>query len=505
MAKTKKNKKLSTLLVVLLLAAVAVGGMLAYLQSEDSDVNVMTLGNVKIEQIEQQRVEKDGEFTSELEAFEQGKVLMPYTNREDTPDTIMIGDKKVTLSDKYNNYVDKIISVTNTGESDAYVRTLVAVPTGGADWEPTAVSATNCWLHWNYPGASFTDENWGSEWNSVYVEIDGKGYYVWEFVHKTAVESGETTYPVLHGFFMDYRVGNDDDGLFMDYGNGIVKRIDDFGFEEAVNILVLSQAVQTAGFADAQTALDTAFGDVTKASAEAWFCGMEAPTAVATADELAAAIKAGVDMYLTADVSVDADATMTVATGKDVTLNLNGHTLSGTADGTGNREMFLVKGNMTVENGKIEMVAENNQGWGAMATIFDVTAGGVLNIANAVIKNDGGTDMNFGIHLNNWGEVTLNIENSTISASYIAVRVFNSGNDMNNVTIKNSKLEGKYSFWVHNYTVADFGTQEKADAHAKLLNFDIFNGTNEFVYTGAAPVLYGFTNAIYFDANGNVQ
>ena len=51
--------------------------------------------------------------------------------------------------------------------------------------------------------------------------------------------------------------------------------------------------------------------------------------------------------------------------------------------------------------------------------------------------------------------------------------------------------------------MADFGTQEKADAHAALLNFDIFNGTNTFEYTGKAPVLYGFTNAIYFDEEGN--
>lgn len=41
------------------------------------------------------------------------------------------------------------------------------------------------------------------------------------------------------------------------------------------DILVLSQAVQTAGFADAQTALDTAFGDATQANVQAWFANVK--------------------------------------------------------------------------------------------------------------------------------------------------------------------------------------------------------------------------------------
>ena len=40
---------------------------------------------------------------------------------------------------------------------------------------------------------------------------------------------------------------------------------------DALEILVLTQAVQTEGFENAEQALDRAFGDVTVANAEAWF------------------------------------------------------------------------------------------------------------------------------------------------------------------------------------------------------------------------------------------
>ncbi len=199
--------------------------------------------------------------------------------------------------------------------------------------------------------------------------------------------------------------------------------------------------------------------------------------------------------------ATDSDPKLTIDSGKNVTIDLNGMKLSATSSLTTNpRDMFLVKGNLTVNNGTIEYkhVGEN-MAWNAMSTIFDITAGGVVTLNEVVAKNLGGTDMSFVVHLNNWGEVTLNVNNSTLEAPYIAVRAFNSGHDMNNITIKNSTLKGKYCFWVHNYTLVDFGGDEaKTAAQQALLNLDIFNGTNTFEYTGKAPILYGFTNSLYY-------
>ena len=225
-----------------------------------------------------------------------------------------------------------------------------------------------------------------------------------------------------------------------------------------------------------------------------------------SAAELQEAVKNGGLIVLENDITLDelvsraTDVTLTVASGKEVTINLNGHKLSATSYSNGNREMFLVKGNLTIKNGTIEYqhVGEN-MGWNSMTTIFDVTAGGVLNLDGVTAKNLGGSDMAFVAHLNNWGEVTLNAENCVLESPYVAVRVFNSGYDMNNVTIKNSTLKGgNYAFWVHNYTAADFGTEAKAESQKALLNLDVFNASNTFVGKNNTPIRFGMTNALYF-------
>ena len=198
------------------------------------------------------------------------------------------------------------------------------------------------------------------------------------------------------------------------------------------------------------------------------------------------------------------DPTFTVAAAKTLTIDLGGHKLSATSAQSGkNYEMFLVKGNLTVKNGTIEYEHKGeNMGWGSMTCIFDVTAGGVLNLEGVTAKNLGGSDMGFVAHLNNWGEVTLNAENCTLESNYVPVRVFNSGYDMNNVTIKNSTLKGvSAAFWVHNYTVEDFGSAEKAEAQKALLNLNIYNQGNTFS-PDVNGVRYGFTNSVRSDAYG---
>lgn len=152
-----------------------------------------------------------------------------------------------------------------------------------------------------------------------------------------------------------------------------------------------------------------------------------------------------------------------------------------------------MKGNLTVVNGEVEYTALNNQGWNAMADIFDVTAGGVLKLDGVKAKVSG-TDMNFIVHLNNWGEVTLDVNNCEFTASYVAIRAFNSGNDMNNVAVKNSKFYGGRVFWVHNYT-----SEGKGDA---TLNLDIYNNNN--TTENEKPVRFGFSGLVYYDINGNV-
>ena len=238
-------------------------------------------------------------------------------------------------------------------------------------------------------------------------------------------------------------------------------------------------------------------------------------TYYATLQAAAHAAKAGdtiillADIKLLADITVDADNTILIPSGANLVLDLNGFILTGESDETGsNRNMFDVRGTLTVQNGTISYTHKGaNMGWGSSTNVFNVTAGGVLNIQYATVENNGGSDMNFVAHLNNWGEVTLNVKNSVLKAGYIPVRVFNSGNDMNNVTIEYSTLEstaGNRVFWVHNFINDLSGTA--AETVEARLNFNIFGNGNTFkVYNVDANRLfeYGFTNAINLDANGN--
>ncbi len=226
---------------------------------------------------------------------------------------------------------------------------------------------------------------------------------------------------------------------------------------------------------------------------------------------LRAAIAKGGEFYVTANISVDGDNTIMVS-GTSV-MNLGDYVITAVSDQTGsNRNVFDVRGSLTVNGGKITLEhIGTDMGWGSSTNVFNVTAGGVLTLNGTYVENLGGSSMAFGVHLNNWGEVTLNAEGATIKSTYVAVRVFNSGYDNNNLNIKNSTLNGaSNALWVHNYTLADFagdkemGPEAKVELNAEILKFNIFDGTNTFIGNEdkPGPIRYGFTNSVYYDGNG---
>lgn len=73
----KFKNVLLTGLSFVLVAAVAIGGTLAYLTSTDSDVNVMTLGNVQIEQFEMERVFDENGNVIGMQEFTQLSLYIP--------------------------------------------------------------------------------------------------------------------------------------------------------------------------------------------------------------------------------------------------------------------------------------------------------------------------------------------------------------------------------------------------------------------------------------------
>ena len=221
--------------------------------------------------------------------------------------------------------------------------------------------------------------------------------------------------------------------------------------------------------------------------------------------EAFAAVENGGTITLVADAEVAQDATVTLKN-KSFTLDLAGKTLSGdnTRTATHNALFDVNSGAvMTVKNGTIEYThTGSNMGWNGATTVINVTAGGVLNLEGVKVVNNGGTDMNFAMHLNNWGEVTVTANNCVFDAPYCGFRVFNSGFDMNNVTITNSTLKGNNrAFWVHNY-IGDLDKSKHSDEAVKArLNLNIFGNGNTFVLASEAisPIRFGFNSTVYFD------
>ena len=281
MSKLKKVLLMCTAYV--LVAALAIGGTIAYLQDSDSDVNVMTLGNVKIAQHEYERAvdangayetkEIDGVNSYVLKDFTQGKDLLPIVGDPSTGaagwDNTVV---RMTQVDSYGsmqvfagkNAQDKFVTVENTGKTDAYVRTIVAIEIGSTNGSLIGTSFHSTWAS-----------------NDVdTITVDGNNYMVIEYAyvggqlsdgswrHQGGVlPAGDTSYPNLSQVYIKSAATNEDMVKLDGNGNG------------TLDILVISQAVQAAGFDNAQTALDTAFGKSSEKAAE-WFDGVVIPEMV---------------------------------------------------------------------------------------------------------------------------------------------------------------------------------------------------------------------------------
>ena len=70
----KKKSILMAAIAVMLVAVLVVGGTLAYFTDTKAATNTFTVGNVKINLIEQQRkLDAAGNKTTDLEGFQQGQ------------------------------------------------------------------------------------------------------------------------------------------------------------------------------------------------------------------------------------------------------------------------------------------------------------------------------------------------------------------------------------------------------------------------------------------------
>ena len=153
------------------------------------------------------------------------------------------------------------------------------------------------------------------------------------------------------------------------------------------------------------------------------------------------------DLFAELTKSASQDVTfLTIPTGKEVVLNLNGYSLTGVDQTQKNFGLIQNNGKLTVKNtatavSKMSLVAEHNNGWNRYSAVISNNPGAELTVeGNVVIEHLGGTDMSYGIDaLTNGtiGAVKTTIDGATVTSTYRAVRQFlNSATTNNELTIK---------------------------------------------------------------------
>ena len=241
-----KKKITAIALVVCLVAVAIVGGSLAYFTDTDAKDNTFTVGGVQIQLIEQQR----NADKSALEAFKDGKNLMPIVGSAQGEQQIVGGVKLPTAK----NYVDKIMTIKNTGESKAYVRIFVAVPTALQNGQTPNAPRYDV-LHWNFNGDSCAEGQWTDE---IVVAnptlIKGVEYKIYSRTYTTALAKDEVTAtPAYIGFYLDKTVDMNAEGKYtVDWGKG--PEVINYDLSKGVEIPVFAQAIQAEGFDSAEAA-----------------------------------------------------------------------------------------------------------------------------------------------------------------------------------------------------------------------------------------------------------
>ena len=249
-----KKKLLALVLVVALAATAVIGGTLAYFTDTDEAVNTFTVGGVKIELIEQQ-VNEDGDA---LENFAQNQVLMPIVGSAQ-------GEKDDFGQPTAENYIDKMVTIKNTGKSDAYVRAYFAIPSALDDGYDTFNAGLNV-LHFNFGnenGASTLGNQWewmhGNKWNYFETTIGGVAYNVYFADYYQPLAANETTEQFVSGVYLDASFDTKD-GKYYAFGKEINLSGLMVNGELKVSCPVKAVAVQADGFDTVAAAVDAAFG-----------------------------------------------------------------------------------------------------------------------------------------------------------------------------------------------------------------------------------------------------
>ncbi|MBE6585357.1 MAG: hypothetical protein E7645_02395, partial [Ruminococcaceae bacterium] len=167
-------------------------------------------------------------------------------------------------------------------------------------------------------------------------------------------------------------------------------------------------------------------------------------------EEAFAAAENGDTITLLADIALSEMIVNKV----NVTLDLNGKTITGTDTTSKNFSLIDNRGTLTITgNGTITLTATTNSGWNRYSAVIANNPGGKLIIENGTLEHLGGTDMAYGIdNLTNgkgtYAETVIN--GGTIKSTYRGIRQFLNGVEAQNIlTINGGTIEGaNKSVWM---------------------------------------------------------
>lgn len=250
------KKRIVTIALVVALVAIAAVGTLAYFTDTDKATNTFTVGNVAIKLIEEERDGNGG-----TKEFTQGKKLYPIVGSAQ-------GEKDELGMPTAKNYVDKMVTIQNTGSEKAYIRAYFAIPSALDDGYETFNAGLNV-LHFNFGNkvvgsaiSSTEGVEWiwthGSKWNYFETTLsDGIKYNVYYADYYQAVDAGATTEQLVQGVYLD-KTFDIKDGKCYAFGKEVT--LDDGWDWKHVSCPVFAVACQAEGFDNAADAMDAAFG-----------------------------------------------------------------------------------------------------------------------------------------------------------------------------------------------------------------------------------------------------
>lgn len=245
MERKKLNKILSICFVAILTGCALIGGTMA-MTSDDKPMVVSEDTTLSVALVQQQRsFDANGNWV--LQPFEDGKALVP-----------LVGSAQYDGSnfDKYgmpkaDGYLDNIVRVQNTGNIEAYVRVVAAVP-AVLDTENEFGKTA---LHWNLGNRFMANgdfdnetkniiENYGQKVKCEFVKtatVGNEKCNIYTFTYKESLPAGQTTeLAAFVGFYLDRTVNVVNGHIMMD---GV-----DTGYtNDNVKIYVKAQAVQATG------------------------------------------------------------------------------------------------------------------------------------------------------------------------------------------------------------------------------------------------------------------